>query len=111
VERRPFDELKDERPNVTTLFETVDLRHVLVVQGGENLCLPLKAGEAFWIGGKGVWQDLERHVAVQGRVPGLVHLAHLTRADGGEDFVDAERGAGGQSHQSSLPPSIPLTGA
>ena len=94
MERRPFDELKDERPNVTTLFETVDLRHVLVVQGGENLCLPLKAGEAFWIGGKGVWQDLERHVAVELGVTGLVDLAHAACADGGEDFVGAEGGAG-----------------
>ena len=43
-------------------------------------------------------QDLDRHVAVQGRVVGAKDLAHATRADLGGDFVDAERGAGCESH-------------
>ena len=40
-------------------------------------------------------QDLDRDRAVEPRVTGLVNLAHATRAEHGNDFVDAETGAGG----------------
>ena len=43
-------------------------------------------------------QDLQRHIAVERRVPGLLHLAHPALADLGGDLVDAEPGAGAQGH-------------
>ena len=41
---------------------------------------------------------LDRNGPAQASVDGLVHLAHATRAQCGENFVRAETGAGGQRH-------------
>ena len=34
--------------------------------------------------------NFDRHVAIQARVVGAIHLAHAARADGRKDFVGAE---------------------
>ena len=39
-------------------------------------------------------QDLDRDLAAQARVAGAVDLAHAARAEGGEDLVGPEAGAG-----------------
>jgi hypothetical protein len=45
---------------------------------------------------------LARHDAAQARVPRLPHFAHASRADGRQDFVWAEFGAGCECHFLSL---------
>ncbi len=100
-----FDQFQNERPRVPGLFQPVDGRDVGMVQGRQDLGFPLEAGEAFWIGRKRIRQHLDRHVAVQGRIVGAVHLAHATRADLRGDFVDAELGAWTESHVGERPSS------
>ena len=69
-----------------------------MVQRGEHLGFPLEAGQAVGVGRKRLGQYLERHVAVELRVAGLIHLTHVAFADLGSDAVGAERGACGQGH-------------
>ena len=43
-------------------------------------------------------QDLDRHRALQPRVPRPIHLSHPARADRRDDLVRSESGAGGKRH-------------
>ena len=45
-------------------------------------------------------EDLHRDLAAEARVPGPVHLAHAPGAQGREDLVGPESGAGGDGHGS-----------
>ena len=51
-----------------------------------------------WIVRERLWQDLERHVAVELGISGSIHLAHPAFADLGGDAIRAEGGAGGKRH-------------
>ena len=73
-----------------TLLEPEDRRDVGVIEGGEDLGLATKAGNALVILRERGGQNLDGHVAVESRVARAVHLAHPPRADGAEDFVGAE---------------------
>ncbi len=105
-QRGPFDELEDPRSDRAALalgfgfgfFRPVDVPDVGVVQGGEELGFALEAGEAIGIGRERVWQDLERHVAVELRVAGAVDLAHTAVADLAGNGVRTEAVTDGQSH-------------
>ena len=48
------------------------------------------------LGRKGLRQNLDGYVAMQPRVPRLIHLAHAALADGGEDLVGAKASSGGK---------------
>jgi hypothetical protein len=61
-----------------------------MVQRGEYFGLALETGDAIGVSGKGGWKDLDRDVALQARVAGSIHLAHLPCPEHGFDFVDAE---------------------
>ena len=69
-----------------------------MVQAGKNLRLSLEAGEAIRIFSKRLGQDLERHLAVQRGIGGLIDLARSPLADEGGDFIVAESGADFESH-------------
>jgi hypothetical protein len=71
----------------------VDAADVGVIQRGERLRFPLKAGEAIWIRGEGVGQQLQRDVATQLDVPGAVHLAHAAAPEQRLDLVRTEASA------------------
>ncbi len=43
-------------------------------------------------------RDFQRHVSVEFRIPGSIHLPHAAFADLGGDAVGPEGGAGGQAH-------------
>jgi hypothetical protein len=51
---------------------------------------PVEAVAELRVGGKRFGQDLDRHVAIEARVAGLVDFAHAACAEGGLDFVRAE---------------------
>ena len=74
-QRRPFDQLQDERPRPLGLLDAVDGGDVRVVEAGEDLRLPLEPGETLRIAGEGVRQDLQRDLAVELGVGGLPDLA------------------------------------
>ena len=67
--------IQDERLRVFRLLDSVELRDAGVVQAREDLGLSLELGEPVWTAGEGVQQYLERHLAVQLRVRGLIDLA------------------------------------
>ena len=73
-------------------------RDVRMVQGGKHMSLPLKSGEAIRVAGKGVGQELQRHVAAQLCIPRAIDLAHPACAQGGDDLVGAEATAWGEGH-------------
>src|SRR4029434_352261 len=55
-ERRPFDQLHDERLCVAGVFQAVHVRDVRMVQRGENLGLALKPRQTIVIGRQAVRQ-------------------------------------------------------
>jgi hypothetical protein len=77
-------------------FQAVDLRDVGAIERRQRLRLAREARQPLRIGGKRLWQDLDRDVAIQPRVARPIDLAHATSADWGEDLVRAEAGAGGR---------------
>ena len=58
-----------------------------VVQAGEDLRLPLEAGQPVRVAGERLGQDFEGDLPVQLRVGSLIHLAHSALADEGSDVV------------------------
>ncbi len=72
------------------LLDPVDLRHVGVVEGGQQLGLAAEAGHAVHVGGEVGGQELEGHLAIEARVEGQENLAHAAAADGAEDLVVGE---------------------
>ena len=69
-----------------------------MVEAGEDLRLPLEPREPIWVLSEGVRQDLQRDLAVELGVGGLVDLSHAALTDEGRDLVVAERCARTQSH-------------
>ena len=69
-----------------------------MVERGEHLGFALKTGQPVVVGRQRRWQDLERDLTFQVRVGRPIHLAHAAFAEEGDDFVDAETGAGGEGH-------------
>jgi hypothetical protein len=67
-----------------------------VIQGRQRLRFACEPCEAIGILRKGVGQDLQRHVAIELRVAGPIHLPHAAFADLRGDFVDADAGAAGE---------------
>jgi hypothetical protein len=63
---------------------------------GRNLRLTLEPGEAIRVVREGVWQDLQRDLAVELGVGGLPHFTHPAFAQFGGDVVVAEAGANAQ---------------
>jgi hypothetical protein len=53
----------------------------------QRLRLALETGEALRVARDGVGQDFDRHVAIEFRVAGTVHLAHPPCSDGAGDHI------------------------
>ena len=67
--------------------------NVRVVQGREDFGFALKAREPFGVGRDVQGQHLHRHLALQLRVGGAIHLPHPALAHLGGDRIRAEAGA------------------
>ena len=57
------------------------------IERGEDLSFPLEPRDPIRICPKSLGQDLQRHLAVQLRVGGLIDLSHPALADEGGDIV------------------------
>ena len=90
----PGHELHSEGLHVARLFEAEDLRDVWVIQRSERLGFTLEAGHTVRVGRERLGQDLDRDGAIEARIAGFVDFAHAARADGGQDFVWTQAGAG-----------------
>jgi len=91
-----LDEFHHQPGDVPAFLEAVDVRDVRMIQRGQRLRFARESREAVRIMREGIWQDLDRDVAVQFRIAGTVHLSHATFADRRGDVVDAEPRAGGK---------------
>jgi hypothetical protein len=97
-QRRPLDQVHDERAHAVRFFEAEDRRDVRMVELGEELRFALEAREAFRVLGERRRQHLDRHLPVEPGVGRAIDLAHPALAELGGDRVGAEPGAGCQRH-------------
>ncbi len=63
-----------------------------MVEGGQQVGLPLQAGEALLVGSHYLRQDLDRYLALQAGVVGAIHLTHTASAQRLDNLVMAESG-------------------
>ena len=74
------------------LFKSVDGGDIRMIERREELRLADEAIEPFGIGTELGGQHLESDLPAQPGVARFPHLAHATFADGGGDFIVAEKG-------------------
>ena len=86
----------EELHNEVVQPDVVHLADVRVIERRDGSRFPLEAGAEFGV------RLLDRHQAIQTRVPRLVHLPHPAGADQREDLVRAEPRAGLQGHDSGI---------
>src|SRR5262249_30135261 len=97
-ERLPFQELHDEVLDAILVADVVERADVRMRELGDRLRLPFEPLPYILAPGEMLRQDLDCNRALQPRVPRLVDLAHPSRANGREDLVGSESGAGRESH-------------
>ena len=98
-QRFAVDQLHHQEGGLALLPDVVERADVRVVQRGNRPGLALKARTRGGVRHHALRQDLDRHVAIETKVAGTVHLAHAAGADRGAQFVGAEPRAVGQSHR------------
>lgn len=96
-QRQALDELHHERLHATGLFETVDCGDVRMIQRGQRPGFTLEAREPISVVRERFGQDLDRHIPIELRIAGAIHLPHAAFADLSGDVVDAEARAGSES--------------
>lgn len=92
------NKLHNEKPDVTIALESMERRDVGVIEGSKKLRFALEATQAFWVLRERLGKDFDGDVTPERGVFGFVDFAHAAGADGGEDFVRAEAGSGGEGH-------------
>ena len=95
-QRRPFDQLHDDRVHAAGDFEAVDGGDVRMVQRGKQASFTLQPRDALGIARKRCWQHLDGHLAMEARVERAIHFAHATGIERPEDPVRSELDALGQ---------------
>ena len=79
------------------LLEAVHGRDVRVVERGQEARLPLEALDPGGVGGEGLGQDLDRHLAVQAGVAGFVDLSHAAAPERSYDLERSQARTRGES--------------
>jgi hypothetical protein len=64
-----------------------------MIQRSEDLRFALEPGDAVRIGCEGLWQDLDRDVAVEPSIARAIDLSHAAHAERRDDFKRAESSA------------------
>jgi hypothetical protein len=77
--------------------DVVDREDVRMIQRRGRAGFLVESREASRVAGEGQWQYLDRDVTNEPRVPRPIDFAHAARAQGREDFVGTEAGAGSES--------------
>ena len=70
-----------------------------VIEAGDGFGFALEALFARRIGGEMGRENFDSHGSVEACVAGAIDFAHAAGAEGREDFVGAELGAGSQGHR------------
>ncbi len=92
----PRHQLEDEVGHPVAIVDRVEGRDVGVVQGRHHARLPLEAGQVLGAVGQPGGQHLDRDVASEPRVAGLIDLAHAADAQRAEHLERTETCAGGK---------------
>ena len=98
AKRLAFDEFEHEKTGPFRLLKIVDRRNVRMIQRRQNFGLALKPAHSRGIMRKLLWQDLDRDLAFQLRVPGAIHLSHAALAEQTSDLMRTELRTDGQRH-------------
>ena len=93
AQRAPLEQLAHQIRRALMHAGIVDGEDVRVIQRRQRPGLLLEAPQAVGVAGELPRQHLDRHVAVEPRVPRAEHLAHAARAEPGGDPVLVEGGA------------------
>src|SRR5207249_1947331 len=88
----------DEFHDQGALFHAVDGRDVRMIELCQDLRFALEARHALGILSEGRREHLDRHVAIQARVPRAIDLAHAARAERREDLVGSDSEARTKRH-------------
>jgi hypothetical protein len=72
----PFHQLHHDELLAVGLFETVNGCDVRVIQRGEELGFPFKAGGPFWISAEGFREDFDGDLAIEPGVDRSIYLPH-----------------------------------
>ena len=97
-QRRPIDQLHDQRRRVGGILQPDDVGDVRVIQRGQDPRFATESGETFAVPGDIGAQHLDGDIALQLAVAGAVDLAHAAGAEGRENRVRAEARARRKCH-------------
>jgi hypothetical protein len=97
--RLTLDQLHHEVVRVAFLPDVVEDTDVRMVQRGDGFRLAAKACALFGGDGAALRQDLDRYLTTQSRIAGAIHLAHAAGAEGRDNLIGAETGAGRDGHE------------
>ena len=93
-QRVTVHQFKDQESSAVVFLEAVDGRYVRVIQRSEQFGFTLKPYQAFFVSGELFREGLDGDLASELGVPCTPHLAHPALAEGRNDFVVCEFGAG-----------------
>ena len=99
AQRGAIEVLLDDVPRVAVDADVVHRGDMRMIQRGGRTGLLFETREPLGVGRELRRQHLDRHLAAETGVHGLVHLAHPTRADRRADFIGAQFHARRQAHQ------------
>ena len=102
-----LDEFHHQRTDTVGFFETVDVRDVGMIQRGEGLRFAGEPCEPFGVAREDIGQHLDGDVAIELRVSRAIDLTHAAGAEGHEDLIRAEAGAGSKCHRISMDYTYP----
>ncbi len=102
-ERLAVEMRHDKVVRAIDMPDVVDAADVRMVQRGNGSCLLFESGAKIGIAGDVTGQDLDGDGAIEARVAGFVDLTHPARAQGADDLIRAETGAGEKCQR--CPPS------
>jgi hypothetical protein len=69
-----------------------------MIQAAGRLRFQLKAPQTIRVGGERRRQYFDSDIAIETRVPRLIHFAHAARADGGDNLIRSQSRARRQCH-------------
>ena len=99
TERLAFQQLGHDEGDAVFVSDVMDRQNVGMREGGDGFGLPLEAGQRIGVICQAFRQHLDRHVAIEARVAGAVHLSHAARAEGSENFIGTKLIPGRQAHR------------
>src|ERR1019366_3509520 len=98
TQRLTFEQLGDDVVDAVCLADVVEGEDVGVRERSDGPRFALETGQPVDVVGEVGWQNLDRHLAPEPRIPRAINLAHPARAERGDDLVWPEARARGETH-------------